>query len=130
LLGNNLMVPLDQSVLYIRPLYVTSTSNPLPQLRYVIAVFNQDVAISPTLSGALSQVLGENVSTGSSSGVASTPTGGATTSVRTAAAYLKQMSADYVAAQAALQAGNLGQYQSDVNAMNAQLKLAQAALAK
>ena len=54
LLGNNLMVPLDQSVLYIRPLYVTSTSNPLPQLRYVIAVFNQDVAIEPTLSGALS----------------------------------------------------------------------------
>ena len=44
LLGNNVMVPLDQSVLYIRPLYVTSTSNPLPQLRYVIAVFNQDVS--------------------------------------------------------------------------------------
>jgi len=49
ILGNNLTVPLDSSVLYIRPLYVTSTANPMPQLRYVIAVFNQDVGIEPTL---------------------------------------------------------------------------------
>jgi hypothetical protein len=134
LLGNNLMVPLDQSVLYIRPLYVTSTSNSLPQLRYVIAVFNQDVSISPTLSGALSQVLGANISAGSSSGPSTGTTGGGTTggttSGATAASYLKQASADYVAAQSALQAGNLGEYQTDVNAMNEQLKLAQAALAK
>ena len=130
LLGNNLMVPLDQSVLYIRPLYVTSTSNPLPQLRYVIAVFNQDVAISPTLSGALSQVLGASFGGGSTSGSSTTPTGGTTKSGGTAASYLKQASADYTAAQAALQAGNLGQYQTDVNAMNVQLKAAEAALAK
>ncbi|MFZ1063136.1 MAG: UPF0182 family protein [Acidimicrobiales bacterium] len=131
LLGNNLMVPLDQSVLYIRPLYVTSTSNPLPQLRYVIAVFNQDVAISPTLSGALSQVLGTSFAGGSTSGSSSTTTTGGTTKAGgTAASYLKQASADYSAAQAALQAGNLGQYQADVNAMNAQLKAAESALSK
>jgi uncharacterized membrane protein (UPF0182 family) len=130
LLGNNLMVPLDQSVLYIRPLYVTSTSNPLPQLRYVIAVFNQDVAISPTLSGALSQVLGASFGGGSTSGSTTTPTGGTTTKGGTAASYLKQASADYTLAQAALQAGNLGQYQTDVNAMDAQLKLATTALSK
>jgi hypothetical protein len=130
LLGNNLMVPLDQSVLYIRPLYVTSTSNPLPQLRYVIAVFNQDVAIKPTLSGALSAVLGANFSTGSSGSSTTTPPVGSTTSGGTASSYLKQAAADYTSAQVALKAGNLGQYQDDVNAMNAQLKLAQAALAK
>ena len=130
LLGNNLMVPLDQSVLYIRPLYVTSTSNPMPQLRYVIAVFNQDVAISPTLSGALSQVLGASFGGGSTSGSTTTPTGGTTTKGGTAASYLKQASADYTLAQAALQAGNLGQYQADVNAMDAQLKLATTALSK
>jgi uncharacterized protein len=124
------MVPLDQSVLYIRPLYVTSTSNPLPQLRYVIAVFNQDVAISATLSGALSQVLGASFTGTPSSGSSTTPTGGSTTSGATASTYLKQASADYSAAEAALQAGNLGQYQTDVNAMNAQLKLAEGALSK
>jgi len=132
LLGNNLMVPLDESVLYIRPLYVSSTSNPLPQLRYVIAVFNQDVVISPTLSGALSQVLGANITAGTSPGGTSgggTTGGGTTTSGHTAAFYLKQAAVDYTQAQAELTAGNLGAYQADVNAMNRQLQLAQNALA-
>jgi hypothetical protein len=124
LLGNNLMVPLDQSVLYIRPLYVTSTSNPLPQLRYVIAVFNQDVGIEPTLAGALSDVLGANIP---ASNPGTTPTTPSKTG-QTAAYYLKQAATDYAAAQAALSAGNLGAYQSAVNAMNRQLQLAQSAL--
>jgi len=128
LLGNNLMVPLDQSVLYIRPLYVTSTSNPMPQLKYVIAVFNQDVAISPTLSGALSSVLGANITAGSGSG-SSTPGGGPSKTGQSAAYYMQKASAAYTAAQAAIAAGNLGRYQAEVNEMYKQLSLAQKALA-
>jgi uncharacterized membrane protein (UPF0182 family) len=119
LLGNNLMVPLDQSVLYIRPLYVTSSSNTLPQLRYVIAVFNQEVGIEPTLAGALSDVLGSNITPNK-------PGGGKTG--QTANYYLQRASADYVAAQKALSAGNLGEYQTQVDAMNRELTLAQKAL--
>jgi uncharacterized membrane protein (UPF0182 family) len=131
LLGNNLMVPLDESVLYIRPLYISSTSNSLPQLKYVIAVFNQDVDIEPTLAAALSSVLGANVSVGPSGSTGGTTGGGTTTPTgKTAKAYLKQAAADYSAAQAALTAGDLGTYQSDVKDMEAQLLLAQAALAK
>lgn len=130
LLGNNLMVPLDQSVLYIRPLYVTSTSNPMPQLKYVIAVFNQDVAISPTLSGALSSVLGANIKAGTGTGTGTTPpSGGSSQSGHSASYYLDKAAAAYTSAQAALAAGNLGQYQADVDNMNKQLQLAQKALA-
>ena len=121
------MVPLDKSILYIRPMYVTSSSNPLPQLKYIIAVFNQNVAISPTLAGALSQVLGGTVSGGSTSSGTST-SGGSTKTGGTAASYLKQAAAYYTAAQKALSAGNLGEYQTNVNAMNQQLTLAQNAL--
>ena len=127
LLGNTMMVPLDKSILYIRPMYVTSSSNPLPQLKYIIAVFNQNVAISPTLAGALSQVLGGTVSGGSTSSGTST-SGGSTKTGGTAASYLKQAAAYYTAAQKALSAGNLGEYQTNVNAMNQQLTLAQNAL--
>ena len=121
LLGNNLMVPLDQSVLYIRPLYVTSTSNPLPQLRYVIAVFNQQVGVESTLAGALSDVLG---------GVNITPSkpGGGGTTTQSASYYLQEASTDYANAQKALSAGKLGDYQADVNAMNRALQQAQKAL--
>ncbi len=126
LLGNNLIVPLDQSVLYIRPLYVESTSNPMPQLKYVIAVFNQDVAISPTLAGALSSVLGANVS----SGTPSTPSGPSGPSPNTSVAqYLQQAANAWTSAQSALANGQLGQYQLDVEAMHHALELAQKALA-
>jgi len=130
LLGNNLTVPLDSSVLYIRPLYVTSTANPLPQLRYVIAVFNQDVGIEPTLAAALSDVFDANVTgiansnPGNGQGSGNTKTGASVSS------YLAQASVDYTRAQSALSNGDLGLYQRDVNAMNQQLKLAQSALNK
>lgn len=131
LLGNNLTVPLDNTVLYIRPLYVTSTSNPMPELRYVIAVFNQQVGIAPTLSGALEDVLGTNVSGLSTSPGSSTtttiPSSGATS---TAATYLQQASSDYADAQSALANGNLGAYQRDVDAMHTALQEAEQALGK
>jgi hypothetical protein len=125
------MVPLDQSVLYIRPLYITSTTNSLPQLKYVIAVFNQDVDISPTLAGALSSVLGANVSVGppaNTTGGTTPPVSTTTPTTKTAQQYLKQAATDYTAAQAALTAGDLGTYQSDLKSMDEQLLLAQNAL--
>ena len=114
-------MPLDSSVLYIRPLYVTSTSNPLPQLRYVIAVFNQDVSIEPTLESALTNVLGASVTgiTGSKG-----KGKGKTSPEESVANYLDQASAFYADAQKALAAGNLGLYQRDVNAMNEEIQQA------
>ena len=117
LLGHNLMIPLNKSVLYVRPLYVTSTATPLPQLKYVIAVFNQDVAIDTTLSAALSEVLGANVSTGGSGG------GGSTQS------YLDQASAAYAQAQRDLRAGNLSAYQADMDKVGSLIAKAQEMLA-
>ncbi|HEY1824361.1 MAG TPA: UPF0182 family protein [Acidimicrobiales bacterium] len=132
LLGNNLTVPLDSAVLYVRPLYVTSKSNPIPQLRYVIAVFNQQVSIEPTLDQALSAVLGTAVSgvTAPSSGSGKGNGNGGTTTSKTAEQYLSQASSDYAAAQSALEKGNLGEYQKDVTAMDTALQAAQTALQK
>ena len=121
LLGADVMIPLDKSLLYIRPFYVTASVNPIPQLRYVVAVYNQDGAIAPTLAGALSQVLGANVSTG---GGANAGTG------KTASQYLQEAAADYTNAQNALSSGNLADYQKYVNAMNQAIKKAQGVLKK
>jgi uncharacterized membrane protein (UPF0182 family) len=116
------MVPLDQSMLYVRPLYVSSNSNPLPQLKYVIAVFDQNVAIEPTLAGALSDVFGQSGSTSSTSGGA--------TAGETPAQLLGQALAAYTAAQADLTAGNLAGYQSQIDQMNRYVKAAQALIGK
>ena len=125
-------MPLDSTVLYIRPLYVTSSTNPLPQLRYVIAVFNQDVSIQTTLDSALSNALGSTVSgvPPSGSGTSTGKGGGSTKTTATVQDDLNKASSEYAAAQTALSNGDLGQYQHDVNAMNADLQAAQTALSK
>jgi uncharacterized protein len=132
LLGNILMVPVDQAILYVRPLYVESSGNPQPQLRDVIAVFGQKVQMDTTLSAALSDVLGTPV--GASSIIPTsptTPTAPGSLGSGTAGQVqnlLTQASTDYENAQAALKAGGsgaLGTYQSDIDAMNGLLQQAQ-----
>ncbi|MDE3007566.1 MAG: UPF0182 family protein [Acidobacteriota bacterium] len=135
LLGNNVMVPLDEALLYIRPLYVSSTSNPLPQLKYVIAVFNQDVAIAPTLNQALNAVLGANVGTGGSSGSGGgtnpgTSGNGGGASSNSVSSLLTRATNDYANAQRALKSGDLATYQQDINAMQQAIQSAQKLLAK
>jgi len=58
LFGNLLLVPVDQSLIYVRPLYVSSdTTTRAPQLKAVIAAFGapggQKTVIEPTLKLAL-----------------------------------------------------------------------------
>jgi uncharacterized membrane protein (UPF0182 family) len=129
LLGNNVMVPLDQSILYIRPLYVISTSNPIPQLRYIFAVFNQDVSFQPTLAQAVSAVFNSNVSIGGSS-PGKNGGGGSTKPGLTAANDIEQAIADFQAAQTDLKNGDLGAYQNEENLAYSEMQLAQTALAK
>jgi uncharacterized membrane protein (UPF0182 family) len=108
---------------------VTSTSNPLPELRYVIAVFNQDVSIEPTLSQALSSVFGANFSTGPGSGPP-VKTGGSTKAGQAAAVYLTNAAADFEAAKTDLSKGDLGGYQAEELAAQRQVTLAQNALSR
>ena len=106
LLGNTLMVPVGQSIIYLRPLYVASSSNPQPQLTDVIGVLGQKVVIEPTVSQTLSILLNTVVVTpGASSGSASA-TGPATGTVPAAGAAVSRGGADdYQNALAALEGG-------------------------
>ena len=45
LLGETLMVPIANSMVYLRPLYASPTTNPQPQLQYVIGVLGKNVQI-------------------------------------------------------------------------------------
>jgi uncharacterized membrane protein (UPF0182 family) len=56
--GDLLTVPIGQSILYVWPLYVESTSGQIPELRRVVVYWDGDVFIEPTLFDALSQAFG------------------------------------------------------------------------
>ncbi|HWC38230.1 MAG TPA: UPF0182 family protein [Acidimicrobiales bacterium] len=124
LLGNVLMIPIDQSLLYIRPLYVQSSRNPLPEFKKIIVVYGNQAAMEDSLSQALADLFGAPVPglpATSASGAAvgpttpitpSSPGGGVSATV---SQLLAQAQAAYAQAQNDLKAGDLGKYQTDIN---------------
>ncbi len=120
LLGETLMVPIANSMVYLRPLYASPTTNPQPQLQYVVGVLGKSVQIDTSLSAVLSDLLQTTVSLPSESGVSSTGT-----VPLAVAGLLQQAQTDYTNALAALKANNLGQFQTDINMMQQAITQAQ-----
>ena len=121
LLGETLMVPIANSMVYLRPLYASPTTNPQPQLQYVVGVLGKNVQIDTSLSAVLSDLLNTTVSLPSESGGVSS-TGTVPAAV---AGILQQAQTDYTNALAALKAGNLAEFQTDINQMQAAIAQAQ-----
>ncbi len=120
LLGETLMVPIGNSMVYLRPLYTAASTNPQPQLAYVIAVLGKNVGFEKTLSQALSDVLKTTVTVPTGGGVSTSGTLPAAV-----ASILQAAQADYTNAQSALTSGNLATYQSDIAAMEAEIAQAE-----
>jgi len=57
--GNLLVIPIENSILYVEPLYLESTATRFPELRRVIVAYGNQVAMGETLGDALVQVFGE-----------------------------------------------------------------------
>ncbi len=124
-LGDVLPIPVGNTMVYVRPLYVESSRNPLPQLQRVIVVTGKTAAMDNSLQLALSDLLQGSVP----SLAPNAPTGpsaqsGASPQVTQD---LSQAQIQYQNAQQALSSGNLGQYQSDINQMDQDIQQAQQA---
>jgi hypothetical protein len=117
-LGNVLMIPIANSLLYIQPLYVQSSRNTFPELQQVIAVYgNQPAAIGATLSDALTTLFAAPVST--TPGGSGSPGEALSPQVR---ALLNAAQQAYAQGQADLKAGNLGAYQNDIQTLESNLQ--------
>ncbi len=57
--GNLLVVPIDNSILYVTPLYLRAESGQLPELKRVIAAYGDRVVMEDTLPGALAALFKE-----------------------------------------------------------------------
>jgi hypothetical protein len=51
--GNLLVIPIDNSILYVTPLYLRAESGQLPELKRVIAIYGDHVVMEQTLAAAL-----------------------------------------------------------------------------
>lgn len=61
--GNLLVVPIDNSLLYVSPLYLRAESGQLPELKRVIAVYGNRVVMEDTLPEALAALFQRSVPT-------------------------------------------------------------------
>ena len=151
-LGNVIVVPINQSLIYVQPLYVEAAANPVPRLADVIMVYNKQAYHGANLNAALCQLPfgqafctlpggsapapGTTTGTGGTGGTTTptTPstTPPATTSPTTAPPggqtvqqLLTSAQGHFQNAQNALKAGDLATYQSEVNAAQADVAKAQ-----
>ncbi|MBN2114403.1 MAG: UPF0182 family protein [Acidimicrobiia bacterium] len=114
--GNMLVVPIEESVLYVQPIYLQarqesgSTGSAIPEFKRAVVVFGNQIVMRETLAEALTAVFGE--STTPTSTTTTTPGGGEVPDqVRS---LLDQAQAAFVAADTALRSGDLAGYAEKV----------------
>jgi uncharacterized membrane protein (UPF0182 family) len=106
--GNTLVIPIEDSILYVEPLYLEATERgTLPQLQRVIVVYENRLTMQRTLSEALAVLFGD--------GVQPPPGDGGPPPTEDLAERLARIAELFDLAQQALADGDLGRYQSYVD---------------
>ena len=62
--GNQLVIPIGQSIIYVKPLYLQSATSQIPELKRVIVAYGNELAMEPTLEAALARVFGAGAAPG------------------------------------------------------------------
>ncbi len=125
--GNMQVLPVNGSLLFVRPMFVEASNSNLPSLRFVAVSYRDKIGFDPTIEGALAKVgldaqtgeltpaVGKGGSTkpggSGAGGSGGSGAGGSSTDV----AVLSDVADLLDAAQAALDSGDLGTYQSRVD---------------
>ncbi len=144
IMGNLLVEPIFDSLLYIQPLYLQAEETELPQLKEVVVFYRsaagvengpqgQYVAMQPTLKDALLEIFGEAAGAGGTGAPTPSPTttGGTTPTPRPTtsagtlpadvSALIEQANNQFEAAQAALKAGDFAEYGRQIELLKATL---------
>jgi len=104
--GNLLVLPIENSLLYIEPIYLEATNVPIPQLKKVIAATGQNVVMEDTLDKALASLLGQATPT--------TPSGPTTPPSGTVAQLIASAKTHYDQAQKDLKNGDFTGYAQEI----------------
>jgi len=56
--GNLLVIPIEESLIYVRPLYLKADAGKIPELKRVIVGYEDNIAMEPTLDEALQKIFG------------------------------------------------------------------------
>jgi uncharacterized membrane protein (UPF0182 family) len=62
--GDLLVIPINESLLYVQPLYLQAEGGKIPELKRVVVAYQNEVVMSETLDGALSELFGGSSTAG------------------------------------------------------------------
>ncbi len=122
--GNLIVIPINNSILYIEPLYLQSETSIMPELKRVIAAYGNKIVMEETLEKALQALFGNGPTpvatptTPSSDDDTSSPDT-SVTSVVELAAIARQY---YDQAEASLKAGDWAGYGDNIDKLNDTIK--------
>src|SRR5262245_49447558 len=63
ILGTLMVIPIEESLIYVQPLYLLAQSGRIPELRRVIVSAEDRIAMEPSLDQSLARIFGEGTST-------------------------------------------------------------------
>jgi uncharacterized membrane protein (UPF0182 family) len=125
--GTLLVIPVKESLLYVRPLYLQSPEGRIPELKQVIVAYQNRIEMAETLTRALGKIFGSSVISalapdqlsssatsvvitapeGEAAVAAATPAGTTPVGDATIASLISEMQQHYEAADKAMKSGDL-----------------------
>jgi uncharacterized membrane protein (UPF0182 family) len=123
ILGNLLTVPIEDSLLYVQPIFVQASQGAIPELRRVPVFFNNQLGYTANLADSIDQVL-DRTSRAPPAGGRQPPVSPQTPSTALAR-ILQQQAEEYRRAQQALDRNDLGAYQQAVERLGRLIQQAQ-----
>jgi uncharacterized membrane protein (UPF0182 family) len=71
--GNLLVIPIEEGLLYVRPLYIRSESGKIPELKRVIVAYENKIAMEETLEEAIGRIFGGDIPSAQEAGGGTAP---------------------------------------------------------
>ncbi|OGE19067.1 hypothetical protein A2871_01815, partial [Candidatus Daviesbacteria bacterium RIFCSPHIGHO2_01_FULL_41_23] len=109
--GPLLVIPIEESLVYVRPLYLKAATGKIPELKRVIVAYENKIAMEETLEAGLAKIFGTAEGQTKPSGETSTPS--APTDM-TKEDFLQQANQAYEAAIRAQREGDWGRYGEEI----------------
>jgi hypothetical protein len=122
--GNMFVIPIEDSLLYVEPVYLEATNSSIPEVKRVIVAYNDQIAYKPTLAEALNELFGEGSGNKYSGGdLDKSPSDNdGEKKVLTQAEIIKGAQKAYDDAQAAMKKGDWAEYGKQMDKLEKYLK--------
>jgi hypothetical protein len=132
--GTLMVIPIEESLIYVRPLYLRGQGGRIPELRRVVVAYQNQIVMEPTLEAALARLFGGPApapaaappDTSTQAAPAASPAG-APAAARNLTALAADARAHYERAIEAQRSGDWAKYGEEIRALGDTLKKLQSA---